>query len=173
MLARFAHPEADPLPDLAHRPLGLAVAPHRRGDHTQDGVAAALGSPPGPSSSARSPISVSQHPRDPQRTPAPGVDHHVPDFAAIPAVPGHRPPIGDDAGADPAVTVQIDEVVAPGGHAPPMLDERGDLRVIAHGQPAPLTERRPERGQIDREPGCRRPAEQPAERRESGSGRRR
>jgi hypothetical protein len=61
-------------------------------------------------------------------------------------VAGHPAAGGDDAGADPDVAVQVDDVVAAGRDAAAVLDQRGDVGVVADRQPAGVAQRGTEGG---------------------------
>ena len=129
ILTRFATPKTEPVADLAERRLRGGVAAPRRLDHAEHRLDAAL-----PVSAGRVQQGVLADLRLPAAARAAGaapavrVDHHVPDLAAVTAVPGHGAAAGDDAPRRPRVAVQVDDVVAAGRGAPGVLGPRGDGR---------------------------------------------
>ena len=88
---QVADAEAEPVADLAHRGLGPGCRRASAASTTASTASRPRGvGRPAARSSACSPISVSQQPREPQlaaRRPS-RVDDHVADLAAVPAVPG-------------------------------------------------------------------------------------
>src|SRR5690606_37663010 len=63
-------------------------------------------------------------PRAAAAAPPAGVDHHVPDLAAVAVGPAQQPAADDDAAADSHVPVQVDQVVAADPDAAAVLGQR-------------------------------------------------
>ena len=80
---------------------------------------------------ARSPISVSQQPREPQRAARPaGIDRHVADLGGIPRAADERLAADRHAAADPDLAHDVNDVVDVDGRPAPVLGQAAEVRLV-------------------------------------------
>src|SRR5262249_58493171 len=77
---------------------------------------------------------------------AAGVDDHVAELAAVPALTAEEPPADDDPAADADVAVQVDQVLAADPDAALVLGQRAEIGVVGHGHRQAEAARGRERG---------------------------